>query len=343
MQWKILIEADVPRLNCPDCGVKQIRVAWSEGGSCFTELFEVHVIQVLQAVRGKVQAQWLTALSWDHVSRILERTVECGFARQRLTTLCDVALDEKSFGRGHDYVSVLHDPTECRVIEIVPDRNREATDTLWVGIPAPQRQAIEAVAMDMWEPDMEATRLVAPQALIMHDKFHCAKEWNKAVDLVRRTEHRTLKAQGEEALTKTKYLWLKNPENWTDRQRATFRSVPVDALKVGHAWSVKETFARFWDYRTEGVAKKFFDRWYFWATHSRLPPVIVAAKALKCHLPEFLAYTKHRITHAAAEGMNAKIQLIKANARGYRNFTQYRIAILFHCGKLDLYPVACPS
>ena len=69
--------------------------------------------------------------------------------------------------------------------------------------------------------------------------------------------------------------------------------------------------------------------------------MIEAAKTLKRHLPGLLAYCKHRITNAAAEGMNSKIQLIKANVRGYRNFEKYRIAILFHCGRLDLYPLKC--
>jgi transposase len=112
-------------------------------------------------------------------------------------------------------------------------------------------------------------------------------------------------------------------------------------LKVGRAWAIKEAFAPFWDYRYGAAARKFFARWYFWATHSRLAPIIAAAKTLKRHLSGLLAYAKHRITNATAEGTNGTIQLLKANARGYRNFAQYRTAILFHCGKLDLYPAGC--
>ena len=341
MQWKTFITTDVPRVHCPQCGVKQVRVAWAEDGSRFTELFEAFAIQVLQAVRSKVQAQWLTALSWDQVDRIMERAVARGLDRRSLEGLRYVGLDEKSFGKGHDYVSVLHDVVERRVLDVVPERTREATDTLWATVPEAQRQGLKAVAMDMWEPYLEATRKAAPQALIVHDKFHCAKELNKAVDLVRRREHRDLRAQGRETLTRTKYLWLKNPRNWTERQRESFESLRLDTLKVGRAWAIKEAFAPFWNYHYTGSARKFFDRWYFWATHSRLLPIITAAKTLKRHLPGLLAYTKHRITNAAAEGTNGKIQLLKANARGYRNFAQYRIAILFHCGGLDLYPSAC--
>ncbi len=341
LQWKTFITAEVPRVNCPRCGVKQVRVAWAEDASRFTELFEAFGIQVLRAVRSKVQAQSLTALSWDQVDRIMERAVVRGLKRRSLESLAYVGLDEKSFGRGHDYVSVLHDIAGARVLEVVPQRTRPAADALWATIPEAQRQGIAACAVDMWEPYLEATAAAAPGACMVHDKFHCARELNRAVDLVRRQEHRLLQAQGRETLTKTKYLWLKNPRNWTERQRTHFDSLKLDTLKVGRAWAIKEAFAEFWDYRYAGPAKKFFDRWYFWATHSRLQPIIDAARTLKRHLPGLLAYTTHRITNAVAEGTNGQIQLIKANARGYRNFAQYRIAILFHCGKLDLYPQGC--
>lgn len=341
LQWKTFLSAEVPRVDCPRCGVKQVHVAWAEDRSRFTELFEAYAIRVLQAVRSKVQAQSLTALSWDPVDRIMERAVHRGLRRRCLDDLVYLGLDEKSFGRGHDYVSVLHDNVGRRVLDVVPERTRTAADTLWATVPQPQRQGIAAVAMDMWEPYLESTRAAIPQALIVHDKFHVAKELNQAVDRVRRREHRDLKAQGCETLTKTKYLWLKNPATWTAHQRASFQSLRIDTLKVGRAWAIKEAFAGFWDYRYTACAKRFFDRWYFWATHSRLEPVINAARTLKRHLPGLLAYTRHRITNAVAEGTNGKIQLIKANARGYRNFTQYRTAILFHCGGLDLYPTGC--
>ena len=211
MQWKTFIAAEVPRVNCPQCGVKQVRVAWAEDASRFTELFEAFAIQVLQAVRSKVQAQGLTELSWDQVDRIMERAVARGLARRSLEGLSYLGLDEKSFGKGHDYVSVLHDVVGRRVLDLVPERTREAADTLWAAIPEAQRQAVAAVAADMWQPYLEATRAAVPQAAIVHDKFHCAKELNKAVDLVRRREHRALKPEGDEPLSRTKYLLAQEP------------------------------------------------------------------------------------------------------------------------------------
>jgi transposase len=341
MQFKTIIESDVPRVECSTHGVKSIGVPWAEDKSRFTALFEAFTIDVLMAVRSKVQAEQLTGLSWDQVDLIMDHAVFRGMARREIEKLQYVGIDEKSFGKGHNYASILHDLNGRRVLDVVQGRTLEATNALWERIPEEQRKQIEAIAMDMWPAYMEAANIHVPQADIVHDKFHCVKELGKAVDSVRKKEHRELKAehQGESVLNKTKYLWLKNPKNWNDSQRKNFETLKIDVLQVGRAWSIAQAFQEFWEYRYAGSALKFFNRWYFWATHSRLKPVIEAAKTLKRHLPGLLTYCKHRITNAAAEGMNSKIQLIKANARGYRNFEKYRVSILFHCGRLDLYPL----
>lgn len=341
MQFKTFIQSQVPRVHCPEHGVLLVRVAWAEDKSRYTALFEAYTIDVLLAVRSKVQAEQLSGLSWDQVDLIMDRAVARGMSRREIQRLRYVGIDEKSFGKGHNYASILHDLDGRRVLEVVHGRTLEAADTLWARIPEQQRQQIQAIAMDMWPAYMESARNHIPQADIVHDKFHCAKELGKAVDTVRKKEHRELKAehQGESVLNKTKFIWLKNPDNWTDSQRDRFNTLKIDALEVGRAWSIAQAFSGFWDYHYAGSAKKFFDRWYFWATHSRLKPIIEAARTLKRHLSGLLTYCKHRITNAVAEGMNSKIQLIKANARGFRNFEKYRISILFHCGRLDLYPL----
>ena len=124
----------------------------------------------------------------------------------------------------------------------------------------------------------------------------------------------------------------------TKNAKKTFRQFTLDELKVGRAWSIKEAFRHFWFYSYQGSAKTFFKKWYFWATHSRLKPVIEAAKTLKRHFKGIISYLKYHITNAVSEGLNSKIQSIKANARGFGNFENYRVSILFHCGKLNLYP-----
>jgi transposase len=338
MQFQTIVKSRVPRADCPTHGAKTVKIPWAGAKSPFTLLFERFAIDVIYAARSITQAQALLRISWDQVQRIQERGVERGLARRKLDNLEYVGIDEKNFRRGHDYVSVLSDINEGRVLDVVEGRTTEAADELWQAIPEEQRNGIKAVAMDMWDAFMTSTKENVPGADIVHDKFHVAKYLGKAVDDVRKRENRELVREGNEILKGSKHLWLTNPTNWTPDQEAIFKILRQEELKVGRAWAIKEMFSKFWGYVYEKSAESFFKRWYWWATHSRLKPVSDTAKTLKRHLAGLLTYLKHRITNAVAEGLNSKIQGIKANARGFRNFRNYRISILFHCGKLNVYP-----
>jgi hypothetical protein len=144
----------------------------------------------------------------------------------------------------------------------------------------------------------------------------------KAVDQVRRQEHKELMAQGDETLKGTRHLWLYNPENFTLEQRSEFGALKDLHLKVARAWAAKELFTQFWDYQEEGWARRFFKDWFGWVSRSRLQPLVEVAQMLKGHLENLLTYLKHHITNAVTEGLNSKIQSIKAAARGFRSFSQ---------------------
>jgi len=162
---------------------------------------------------------------------------------------------------------------------------------------------------------------------------------NQAVDKVRRQEHKILSQQKDDTLKKSKYLWLTGFENLTEEMQNRFNELQSLGLKVGRAYAIKETFDHFWDYSYAGCARKFFKQWYGWARRSKLEPVKKVAKMIKEHFENIITYLRHRISNAATEGFNGVIQSIKANAHGFRNFENYRIAILFQCGKLDLKPL----
>jgi len=159
------------------------------------------------------------------------------------------------------------------------------------------------------------------------------------VDKVRRQEHKELMAQGDETLKGSRQLWLYNPENFSPEQRQEFAVLKDLHLKVARAWAAKELFTKFWEYQEEGWARRFFKDWFGWVSRSRLKPMVDVAHILKRHLDNLLTYLKHHITNAVTEGLNSKIQSIKAAARGFRSFRNYRTRILFFCGKLDLYPL----
>ena len=170
----------------------------------------------------------------------------------------------------------------------------------------------------------------------MHDRFHVSKYLGEAVDAVRKQEHRSLAQAGSSPLTGSKWAWLKRYADGRSSEAVSFRALNQLNLKTSRAWRIKETFTQFWCYHYTGAAKRFFDAWSNNAMRSRLEPIKKVVKMLRRHLTGLLNYGEHRINNACAEGFNSAIQLIKANARGFRNFTNYRARILFHCGKLDM-------
>lgn len=186
MQFQTVIRSRIPRSKCPQCGVKTIAVPWADKHSRFTLLFEAFAIGVLNASANVQRAAVLLDLDWQTTHGIMQRAVKRGLKRRSLEEVRHVGMDEKSFGRGHDYVSVMTDLDESRVLEVVEDRTQEAADALWNSLPKAQREKVLGVAMDMWQPYIASTREHAPAAEIVHDKFHVSKHLNEAVDQVRR-------------------------------------------------------------------------------------------------------------------------------------------------------------
>jgi len=339
MQFTTLIRARMPRSDCPEHGVKTIAVPWAAPQGRFTLLFERFAVEVLLASASVSQACELLGLSWDSAQEIMRRAVERGLERRQLDELKHLGMDEKSFKRGQSYVTLLTDLDESRVLDVVEERTTEASDRLWETLSPEQKQAVEAVAVDMWEPFIQTIEKQVPEADIVHDKFHVSKYLGEAVDKVRRVEHKELMAQGDETLKGTRQLWLYNPENFSSEQAKEFSALKDLHLKVARAWAAKELFSKFWNYQEKGWARRFFKNWFGWVSRSRLKPMVEVAQMLKRHLDNLLTYLDHRITNAVTEGLNSKIQCLKSAARGFRNFRNYRIRILFFCGKLDLYPL----
>lgn len=340
-QFRTVLCARVPRIHCATHGVKTVRIPWAEAGSRFTLLFERLAIAWLKEATPAAVARRL-GLSWDAVRGIQERAVRRGLARRPREPVARLGIDEKSFLKRHQYVSIIVDLDHPRVLEVLPDRKAESLVPYFAGLSEAERAGIKAIVMDMWEPYRTTVRDQVPDAdaKIVFDKFHILRHVNAAVDMVRKQEHRALTAQGDTRLTRTKYQWLRNPASFTREAWRAFTALRTSTLKTARAWAMKEMLLRLWEYIYVGAARRFFKRWYGWATHSRLKPMIAVARMLKAHLENILTYLQHRVTNAITEGLNAKIQWIKYASRGYRDREAFRMAILFHCGDLDLEPRA---
>jgi transposase len=338
MQFETVLTARVPRTECPGCGVKTIQIPWAEPHGRFTLMFEAFAIRLLQAASSIEKARVHLRLHWDSLQRIMDRAVERGLITRELDQIKHVGLDEKSFGQGQDYVSIMTDIDGSRVLEVAPGRDEQAADQLWNTFSWEQKEQVEAVAMDMWQAYENSVDAHVPDAEVVHDRFHISKHLNEAVDKVRRAEHKTLMQEGDETLKGTRQLWLFNPENLSEEKWSKFEQLKDAQLKTARAWAIREQFRWFWDCRTATSGRRFFQEWYAWASRCRLKPMQRAAQMIKRRLENILSWFRHRISNGAAEGFNSIIQSLKSAARGFRNFANYRTRILFFCGKLQLLP-----
>jgi transposase len=338
-QFRTIVHARVPRLNCPTHGIRQLVVPWAEPGSQFTARFEVLAIDWLKQASVRAVAKHLR-ISWDEASGIMERAVRRGLERRAAEVVKHVGVDETSFAKRHEYVTVVADLDRSRVLYLADDRTRASLDGYWAGLSHEHLVAIEAVAMDMCAPYIQSALLHVPFAdeRIVFDKFHIAQALNQAVDQVRRSEHRRLGAEGDTTLTGTKFDWLRPPASFTRAAAQAFAALRERVHRIARAWEPKETAMAIFDLKAAWAARRNFEQWFQWALRSQLEPIKRVARTLRKYWDQIENYFRHRITNAGLEAINTKIQQVKGRSRGFRNRERFKMAIYFHCGGLDLYP-----
>jgi transposase len=217
-QFTTLLVARVPRVQCGTHGVKTVRVPWAEKGSRFTLLFERLAIAWLKEATPTAVARRL-GLTWDEARGIQERAVRRGLARRSHAPVARIGIDEKSFLKRHQYVSIVVDLDEARVLHVADDRRADSLVPYFQGLSEAERTGITAIAMDMWEPYRKTVREQVPdgERKIVFDKFHVWQHVGVAVDTVRKAERRALAAEGDLTLKGTKYAWLRNPAHFTTK------------------------------------------------------------------------------------------------------------------------------
>ena len=232
MQFMTGLVARLPRSRCAEHGVKTIVPPWAGKHSRFTLLFEAFAVEVLQACRTVKAAAALLGLSWDAVQTIMDRAVARGREHREATPINHIGIDEKSFGRGQDYITVLTDLDGSRVLDVAPERTQAAAESV---LTVEQRQKVCAVAADMLPAYAQAVATRTPNAVLLHGKFHVAKHLGDAVDQVRRAENKSLQAEDDDRLKGTRQLWLFNKGNLSPEQCSRFNSIRKHGLKTARA------------------------------------------------------------------------------------------------------------
>ena len=344
-QFRTLLVADVPRVNCKEHGVKMVNVPWAEPGSHFTALMEAVVINWLLSLASIKTVAEQMRLSWDEVDGIMGRAVKRGLLRRKRVNVRRIGVDETSFQRRHEYVTIVTDLDSTRVLHVADDRKRESLDSFFRSLDQDQVAAIEAVAMDMCGAFIASVSEHVPDAeqKIGFDKFHVAMHLGDAVNRVRRDEHKALLATGDDSLKGSRFIWLANPDNLDEAATGALNALHEMNLKTGKAWAFKETAMCIWRFVQRSRAKAEWKAWIAKAMRSRLEPVKKVARMIRDHLWGIVNAMALKITNAASESINSKVQRIKRSACGFRNRERFRNAIMFHLGGLDLYPEAVPA
>lgn len=336
MQYKTYINCSVPRIKTLEGKVKTIKVPWADGYERHTYLFERLAIDVLLGTKNQTKTSELLRCGFNVTNRIIHNSVKRGLKGRPQDYYFEyLCIDEKSFKKGHKYVSVLSDPRSGIVVDVSENRDYKACEqVLNSAVKQEHRDKVKTVSMDMWKSYMNATKDLLPNAEIVHDRFHLVKYLNDAVDKVRRREVR----QNEE-LKNTKYIFLKNLENQTEKQRIKFESIADANYEVSRAWRIKENFRDIFGCDTIEEAYSLIIHWLSDAIRSKIKEINKVVDTFKNHLKGIVNAMIDTYTNAMAERLNGKIQEVKTSGRGYRKFDNFRSAILFFHGGLNLYPL----
>ncbi len=331
-QHEAYLHARVPRVNCDACGVKQIGVPWAREDSGFTLLFEAYVMSMVLVMPVNNVAQKINEHD-TRLWRIVLHYVEKARDRSVFSAVIRAAFDETSARKGHDYVTLFSDLDTRRVIFVADGKDSSTVEAFAADLKAHggDPDAIAEVCIDMSGAFIKGTAEHLPNAQITFDKFHAVKIINDAVDEVRRGEQKT-----HPELKKTRYIWLKNSTNLTQPQQETLGSLSKSNLKTARAYQMRLTFQDMYSQPTREDGEAFLKKWYFWATHSRLQPMIDAAKTVKRHWDGILRWFDSKIANGFMEGINSLVQAAKAKARGYRSTRNLKAIIYLIAGKLEL-------
>ena len=331
-QHQAYLHARVPRVRCDACGIKTVNLPWARPESGFTLLFEALVMTMISAMPVKAVARMVGEHD-TRLWRVVHHYVDQARARTDASGVTRLAIDETAARKGHDYISLFVDLDEARVVFATEGKNAETVAAFADDLVAHggEPEAISEVCIDMSAAFIKGIGENLPNAAITFDKFHAVKIINDAVDQVRRTEQK-----GQDLLRGTRYIWLRNPANLSDRQRATRDKLSTRHLKTARAYQIRLTFQELYDQPSIEAAAGFLKKWYFWATHSRLDPLIDAAHTVKRHWDGILRWFDSKIANGLIEGINSLVQAAKAKARGYRSIRNLKAMVYLLAGKLDL-------
>ena len=353
-QFEAWLHADVPRLNCSACGkTSQLPVPWAREGSGFTVLFEALALAMCQGLPVRQAAQMLR-VSDKQLWRRIDHYVGQARQKQDMSKVTFIGIDETSLRKGHQYVTVVHDLDEKRLLFATPGKDHQTVETFALDLEAHggKRGSITQACMDMSAAFLKGTRLSLPNALVSFDRFHVVALANDAMDKVRSTEWKTESARVFDELgdlspkERRSILWAmrRNPASWSATQIHAMHWLQRANLKSARAWRLKmalrEVFAKARTHNQATLAAADLKAWISWARRSRLEPFKTLATTLRTHFDAVVRGMLDNRSNAFVEAMNGLMQQAKRAARGFRTATHFINIAYLRLSKLTHLPAS---
>ncbi len=333
-QYEAYLHARVPRVKCPnnDCGVKLIQVPWARANSGFTLLFEALVMTLARDLPVNVMARLLTVTD-NRLWRVLDAYVAKARDNEDHSAVSRIGMDETSAKKGHNYVTLFYDLDQRKLLFGTPGKDHEtvtefAADLIKHGGDPEQ---ITDVAIDMSKAFIKGAKGKFPHAVLTFDHFHVIQLMTKTLSKIRAEESRLF----PEILNKSRYLFLKNPENLTSEEEQRLNAIIAGQnLKSTEAYLHKLNLQNVYFAENRQEAEALLTQWHDQASASRVPLIRKMAATVKAHWSGILGHFDSNLNSGFLEGVNSLIQAAKARARGYRNTKNLITMAYLIAGKL---------
>jgi transposase len=328
---RCVIECELRRLWCSDCGARFEAVPWARSGSRYTRDFEDVVCWLAQQMAKKPIAG-LLRIAWDTVGQIVERVVEDHLDERRLEGLVAIGVDEISYRRHHRYLTSVVDHQAGAIVWCAPGRNAATLQAFFEEL-GERRHTIKAVSIDMSGGYEKAIREEIPKAEIAFDPFHVVRLAQRAVDQVRRDEwnaHERSHTPAGKWIKGTRWSLLKAPGKQSVEQLALLAEVQQANKALYRGFLLKEELRLLYELEDPRLAPTHLDAWLAWASRSKLEPFVGLARTIRQHREGILAAITLGLTNGRLEGLNSRIRLISHRSFGFHSAAPL-IALVYLC------------
>jgi transposase len=335
----VWVRYDVRRVECPRCGVRVELVPWAERESDFTVPFEEMTAYLAQRT-DQTTVSGMMRVAWTTVGSIVARVIARLGPTDRLEGLRCIGVDELSYRRHHEYVTVVVDHRSGNVVWVGEGKSADTLKQFFAALGAERAALLEAVTIDLSGAYIKAVTEASPAALLVFDRFHVQRLAHEAVDEVRRSEARALSIAEDRRLLKgIRFALQKNPWNLLRSERIKLTQLQRENRRIYRAYLLKESLLDILDRHQVGVAARKLDEWCRWAMRSQLRPFKKLARTLRKHKDGVLAYVQTRLNNGRTEGLNGKIRVITRRAFGFHNVSSLIGMIFLCCSGLRLSPL----